>query len=295
VSQLRASLLRRISRLNRQFPLIEAGDVVMVACSGGKDSWALLHLLRAYQRVVPFGFELVAMNLDQGHPGFDVSSLRDHLESHGFRHELVRDNTHDVVVAQTPAGKIFCSRCSRMRRAILHATATRIGANKIALGHHRDDAIETLWLNMMYAGRLRAMPALLPGQSGGAAVIRPVLGCAEQDLGTYAAQIQAPILPCDLCGSQPNTRRQRVKQWLAQLETEVPDLRANMLAALGNVEPGHLLDPRVSASPPEAAAALPGDEHDEHDDDLAEATAEPPLVRIRRAASRIAAADESPA
>ena len=267
--------------------MIEPGDVVMVACSGGKDSWALLHLLAEYRHVVPFEFEIVAMNLDQGHPGFDVTPLREHLQTHGFAHELVVDNTHDVVVAQTPAGKTFCSRCSRMRRAILHRTAAKLGANKIALGHHRDDAIETLWLNMMYAGRMRAMPALLPGIDGGAAIIRPLLACAEDDLAAYTAAIGAPILPCDLCGSQPDTRRQRVKRWLAQLATDVPDLHANIFAAMGNVEPSHLLDAGLPGVAPATAAA------EDDEDDLAQAPAPSPLVRIRRAASRSAAADGS--
>ncbi len=269
--------------------MVEPGDVVMVACSGGKDSWALLHLLRAYRDIVPFEFEVVAMNLDQGHPGFDVTPLREHLQTHGFRFELVVENTHDVVVAQTPEGKTFCSRCSRMRRAILHRTAAKLGANKIALGHHRDDAIETLWLNMMYAGRMRAMPALLPGQGGGAAIIRPLLGCAEADLAAYTESIGAPILPCDLCGSQPDTRRQRVKRWLAQLSTEVPDLYASVFAAMSNVEPSHLLDPGLPGVAPATAAV-----DDDDDDTLVAPDAAPsPLVRIRRAASRTAAADGS--
>jgi tRNA 2-thiocytidine biosynthesis protein TtcA len=280
MASLEDALVRRISRLNRRFDLVEPGDVVMVACSGGKDSWAMLHLLRAYRRVVPFDFQLVAVNLDQGHPGFDVTALREHLQSEGFVFELVAANTHDVVVAQTPAGKTYCSRCSRMRRAILHRTADRIGANKIALGHHRDDAIETLWLNMMYAGRLRAMPAKLAARDGGAAVIRPVLGCTEADLAAYAAQCRVPILPCDLCGSQPDTRRKRVKAWLSQLEGEVPDLRANLFAALGNVELDHLLvDEASPATEPDAVdeAPLPDDG----------------LVRIRRGASPAAADAES--
>lgn len=242
------ALLRQVSRLNREFELIGPGDVVMVACSGGKDSWAMLHLLRAYERKVPFSFSLVAMNLDQGHPGFDAGPLQAHLEREGFAYVLERANTHDVVVAETPAGKAYCSRCSRMRRGILHRVADRIGANKIALGHHRDDAIETLMLNAMYAGRLRAMPPMLAARGEGAAVVRPVLACAEPDLAAYARALEVPILPCDLCGSQPDLRRRRVKQWLAELEREVPRLRESLWAALGNVEPDHLLDRRLSGA-----------------------------------------------
>jgi tRNA 2-thiocytidine biosynthesis protein TtcA len=218
----------------------------MVACSGGKDSWALLHLLRAYQRKLPFPISLVAFNLDQAHPGYDPTPLVEHLARHGFEHHVERHDTHAVVVANTPAGKTYCSRCSRMRRALLHRVADRLGANKIALGHHRDDLIETLWLNQLYAGRLRAMAAKLPAPPGGHAVIRPLLACAEVDLAAYAAAIGAPILPCNLCGAQPDARRQQVKRWLADLEAHVPGLRANLLAAAGNLEPHHLLDRRYA-------------------------------------------------
>jgi tRNA 2-thiocytidine biosynthesis protein TtcA len=249
--------LRQLSRLSREHALVEPGDRIMVACSGGKDSWALLHLLRAHQRRLPFPISHVAVNLDQGHPGYDPTPLREHLRAHGFEHHVERRDTHAVVVANTPAGKTFCSRCSRMRRALLHQLADRLGANKIALGHHRDDLIETLWLNQMFAGRLRAMAAKLPAPPGGCAVIRPLLGCAEADLAAYSAEVGAPILPCDLCGSQPDTRRQRVKAWLAELEAHVPDLRANLLAAAGNLEPAHLLDRRfgpATSSPLDASS-----------------------------------------
>lgn len=218
----------------------------MVACSGGKDSWALLHLLRAYQRRLPFPISLVAVNLDQGQPGYDPTPLREHLRAHGFEHHIELRDTYSVVVEQTPAGKTYCSRCSRMRRAILHQLADRFGANKIALGHHRDDLIETLWLNQLFAGRLRAMAAKLPAPPGGHAIIRPLLGCAEAELAAYAAELRVPILPCNLCGSQPDARRKQVKRWLAELEAHVPNLRANLAAAAGNLEPAHLLDPRFS-------------------------------------------------
>jgi tRNA 2-thiocytidine biosynthesis protein TtcA len=258
-SVLEARLLRQMSRLSREHALVEPGDRIMVACSGGKDSWALLHLLRAYQRVLPFEISLVAFNLDQGHPGYDPTPLREHLQAQGFEHHVELRDTYSVVVTQTPTGKTYCSRCSRMRRALLHQMADRLGANKIALGHHRDDLIETLWLNQLFAGRLRAMAAKLPAPAGGGhAVIRPLLACAEVDLAAYAAEVRAPILPCNLCGSQPDTRRQQVKRWLADLEAHVPDLRANLLAAAGNLEPEHLLDRRfagIAQSDPRAAGA----------------------------------------
>jgi tRNA 2-thiocytidine biosynthesis protein TtcA len=247
---LQARLLRQLSRLSREHGLVEPGDRIMVACSGGKDSWALLHLLRAYQRILPFPIALVAVNLDQGHPGYDPTRLREHLQAHGFEHHVELRDTYSVVVANTPPGKTYCSRCSRMRRALLHQLADRLGANKIALGHHRDDLIETLWLNQLFAGRLRAMAAKLPAPPGGHAVIRPLLSCAEVDLAAYAAEVRAPILPCNLCGSQPDSRRQQVKRWLAGLEAQVPDLRANLLAAASNLEPEHLLDRRWAGHSP---------------------------------------------
>ncbi|MEM6991631.1 MAG: tRNA 2-thiocytidine(32) synthetase TtcA [Myxococcota bacterium] len=242
-------LVSRISRLNRAFSMIEAGDRVMVACSGGKDSWAMLHLLRHYVARLPFSVSLVAMNLDQGHPGFEADVLRQHFEREGFEHALEYADTYSVVLAQTPEGKTYCSRCSRMRRAILHRVAAKLGANKIALGHHRDDLVETLLMNMMYAGRLRTMVPTLAAQGDGAAVIRPLLWCAENDLATYAAAQGVPIVPCNLCGSQPDTRRRRVKALLAELDAEHPQLRENLLAAAGNVEPDHLLDQRLTGGP----------------------------------------------
>lgn len=277
-SVVQARLLRQLSRLSREHALVEPGDRIMVACSGGKDSWALLHLLRAYQRMLPFPISLVAFNLDQGHPGYDPAPLVEHLQAHGFEHHVERRDTHAVVVANTPAGKTFCSRCSRMRRAHLHHAADQLGANKIALGHHRDDLIETLWLNQMFAGRLRAMAAKLPAPPGGHALIRPLLGCAETDLAAYAAELRVPILPCNLCGSQPDAQRQRVKRWLAELEAEIPDLRANLLAAAGNLEPEHLLDRRFAPAaspddPPRSTHPSGSPSHEPEDTG--------PLVRLR--------------
>ena len=242
MSALEPALLARIRRLNRTHRLVEAGDTVMVACSGGKDSWALLHLLHAYRRAVPFRFDIVAMTLDQGHPGFDTDLIRTHSEAHGFRHHIEVADTLSVVKAETPEGKIYCSLCSRMRRGILHRVAADLGANKIALGHHRDDVIETVLLNMMFAGQIRAMPALLPAQDGGAAVIRPLASTPEADLARYAAEVGAPILPCNLCGSQPDTRRKAVKRLLAELERDNPRVRDNLFAALAHVRPESLFD-----------------------------------------------------
>ncbi|PRP93170.1 tRNA 2-thiocytidine biosynthesis protein TtcA [Enhygromyxa salina] len=238
-------LLRQISRLNRRFTLIEPGDKIMVAISGGKDSWAMLHLLRAYARMLPFDYELVAVNLDQGHPGFPVEVLREHLDTHGFAHHLVARDTATVVKANTKPGKAYCSLCSRLRRGILYDVAASLGATKIALGHHRDDVIETLLLNMFYAGQLKAMPAKLRSDDGRNVIIRPLASCAEAEIAAYAQEQAFPIVPCDLCGSQAQLKRQEVKRLLATLERDNPLLRKNLLAAVGNVKPSHLWDPAL--------------------------------------------------
>ncbi|EDM78035.1 ATPase [Plesiocystis pacifica SIR-1] len=246
--QLERRLLRQMSRLNRRFDLIAPDDTIMVAISGGKDSWALLHLLRAYKRVVPFDYELVAVNLDQGHPGFPVEVLRAHLEAEGFAYRLVHRDTHSVVKANTKAGKAYCSLCSRLRRGILYDVAVELGATKIALGHHRDDVVETLMLNLFYAGQLKAMPPKLRSDDGRNVIIRPLGTCAEADIARYAALANFPIVPCDLCGSQPNLKRQQMKALLTQLEGDNPLLRKNMLAAVGNVKASHLWDGELLAA-----------------------------------------------
>jgi tRNA 2-thiocytidine biosynthesis protein TtcA len=235
-------LLRQMSRLNRRFSLIEPGDKIMVAISGGKDSWAMLHLLRAYERMLPFSYELVAVNLDQGHPGFPVERLREHLEAHGFAHRLVARDTHAVVKANTKAGKAYCSLCSRLRRGILYEVAVELGATKIALGHHRDDVIETLLLNLFYAGQLKAMPAKLRSDDGRNVIIRPLASCAEAEIARFVELRGFPVVPCDLCGSQPKLKRAQVKALLAKLETDNPLLRKNLIAAVANVKPSHLWD-----------------------------------------------------
>jgi tRNA 2-thiocytidine biosynthesis protein TtcA len=244
-AKLERRLLRSISQLNREFALIEPDDHIMVAISGGKDSWALLHLLRAYERMLPFAFTMVAVNLDQGHPGFPVEVLRAHLEAEGFGYRLVARDTHTVVKHNTRAGKAYCSLCSRLRRGILYDVAVELGATKIALGHHRDDVIETLLLNAMYAGQLKAMPAKLHSDDGRNTIIRPLASAAEADIARYAALREFPIVPCDLCGSQPNLKRQEVKRLLATLEQDNPLVRKNLLAAIANVKPSHLWDPAL--------------------------------------------------
>ncbi|HKQ61074.1 MAG TPA: tRNA 2-thiocytidine(32) synthetase TtcA [Candidatus Polarisedimenticolaceae bacterium] len=228
--------------------LIEESDRILVAISGGKDSATLLDLLLRARRKAPVRFELVAFHLDQGQPGYDGTPLRPWLESLDVPFEIAREDTYSAVIAdaERQEGATFCRLCSRLRRGILYAAAERLHCNKVALGHHRDDALETLLLNLFYSGKLQAMPAAYTTNDGRFRVIRPLIGCAERDIAAHAAAARYPILPCNLCGSQLDLKRVRVKRLLAELEREHPDLRPVMLAALHNVRPTHLLDHEVA-------------------------------------------------
>ncbi len=242
MTRLEKRLLGQLTRASHDFRLIEPDDHVMVCVSGGKDSYALLHLLEQARRRAPFAFSLIAVNVDQGHPGFPKHVLPAHFEREGHAYRIVTEDTYSVVKEKVPEGKTTCSLCSRLRRGILYTVAGKLGATKIALGHHRDDVIETLLLNLFYSGQLKAMPPRLVSDDGKNVVIRPLVYAAETDLEAFAAEQGFPIIPCDLCGSQENLRRKRIKRLLAELERESPDLRRSLFAALGNVRPTHLLD-----------------------------------------------------
>lgn len=254
-SDIERLLLRDVGRAIGDFDLIADGDRIMVAVSGGKDSYSLLVLLRALQRKAPVRFDLVAVHLDQGHPGYDGSALRRWLDVEQFDHHIVTEDTYSVVTEKIPEGKTYCSLCSRLRRGILYSAATELGCNKIALGHHRDDAIETLLLNLFFAGKLAAMPARLVSDNGAHVVIRPLIYCAESDLQRLAAERDFPILPCNLCGSQSEAQRKQMKALLARLEADNPTVRQSMLAALGNVNPSHLLDRELAKNADDAPTA----------------------------------------
>jgi len=225
--------------------MVEPGDRVMVAVSGGKDSYALLHLLRGMQRSVPFDFSLVAVNLDQGHPGFPGHVLENHFKEHGFEYRMLAQDTYSVVLEKIAPGQTMCSLCSRMRRGILYEAAVELSATKIAMGHHRDDMVETVLLNLFYSGQLKGMSPKLFSDDGRNTVIRPLVYCAEEDIAAYAEQMAFPIIPCDLCGTQENLKRQEMKALLARLSDENPKVKGNMMAALSNVRPSHLLDPTL--------------------------------------------------
>lgn len=235
-------LMRAVGQAIGDFRLIEEGDRIAVAMSGGKDSYGLYVILRELQRRAPVAFELIAVHLDQGHPGYDGQPLREWLELQGGEYRILREDTYSVVTEKIPEGKTYCSLCSRLRRGILYRVASELGCNKIALGHHRDDALETLLLNVFFSGKLAAMPARLVSDDGRHVVIRPLIYCAERDLAALAAQEQFPILPCNLCGSQTEAQRKQMKMLLTDLEAKNPSVRASMLAALSNVVPSHLLD-----------------------------------------------------
>jgi tRNA 2-thiocytidine biosynthesis protein TtcA len=239
---LEGQLARGAGRCIADFGLIEAGDRVMVCMSGGKDSYTLLSLLQGLARRSPIDFELLAVHLDQGQPGYDGAPLRAYLERSGVPFRILREDTYTVVKERVPEGKTYCSLCSRLRRGVLYNAAQELGCTKIALGHHRDDAIETLMLNLMYTGSLRAMPPKLISDDGRNTLIRPLLYVAESKLARYAELLRFPILPCDLCGSQEGLKRQEVKRWLSELEARAPGVRHSMLAALGNVRPSQLMD-----------------------------------------------------
>jgi tRNA 2-thiocytidine biosynthesis protein TtcA len=247
MTRLEERLLSQVARASGDFALLEPGDRVMVAVSGGKDSHALLYLLREIARRAPFEFSLVAVNVDQGHPGFPKTLLPEYFRREGYDFEIVEEDTYSVVKEKVPAGKTTCSLCSRLRRGILYTTAARLGATKIALGHHRDDVLETLLLNLFFSGQIKAMPPRLRSDDGRNVVIRPLVYAAEAELEAFAAEQRFPIIPCDLCGSQEQLQRKRVKALLATLEAENPNLRRNLLAALGNVRPTHLLDHELRA------------------------------------------------
>jgi tRNA 2-thiocytidine biosynthesis protein TtcA len=224
------------------FNMIEHGDRVMVCLSGGKDSYTMLDILLYLKSVAPINFDIVAVNLDQKQPGFPEEVLPTYLKEKGVQYRIVEEDTYSIVKDKIPEGKTTCSLCSRLRRGILYRVATELKATKIALGHHRDDMLETLFLNMFYGGRLKSMPPKLVSDDGKQVVIRPLAYCAEDDIANYAEMKGYPIIPCNLCGSQENLQRKAVKAMLEEWHTKYPGRIESMFSAMKNVVPSHLAD-----------------------------------------------------
>jgi len=244
-SSVEKKLTRAVSTAIAHFDMLGEGDRVLVAVSGGKDSYTLLHVLRALQRRAPIRFDLIAVNVDQGHPGYPAGVLREYMARQGYEFHIITEDTYSIVTEKTPPGKTFCSLCSRLRRGVLYRVAKELGCNKIALGHHREDILQTLLLNLFFAGQLAAMPPRLVADSGRLLVVRPLVYCAEQDIREFAALMGFPILPCNLCGSQDGLQRKVVGRLLDQLESEHPGMKQVMLASLQNARPTHLLDKKL--------------------------------------------------
>jgi tRNA 2-thiocytidine biosynthesis protein TtcA len=242
---LEKKLGRALSRAVTDFSMIDEGDRILVAVSGGKDSYTMLHLLRALGKKAPVRFSLKVVNIDQGHPGYPAHLLRDYMAREAYDFSMIEEDTYSIVTDKIPAEKTYCSLCSRLRRGILYRLAREMECTKIALGHHRDDVLQTLLLNLLFSGQLASMPPKLVGDEGRMVVIRPLVYCAEEDIRAYAEALAFPILPCDLCGSQDNLQRKIVGKMLDNLEAKNPGTKQVMLAALQNVRPSHLLDQRL--------------------------------------------------
>lgn len=241
-NKLQKRLRREVGRAIEDFAMIEEGDKVMVCLSGGKDSYAMLDILMSMRINAPIDFELVAVNLDQKQPGFPEEVLPAYLSTLDIPFHIVERDTYSVVKAVVPEGKTTCGLCSRMRRGTLYRFAQEIGATKIALGHHREDLLETLFLNMFYGGKLKTMPPKLKSDDGNNIVIRPLAYCREKDIAEYAAIREFPIIPCNLCGSQENLQRQVIKEMLQDWDKRFPGRIEVMFRSLQHVVPSHLVD-----------------------------------------------------
>jgi len=241
-SKLEKKIVKQCALAVTDFSMIEEGDKVMVCLSGGADSYTLLAALMHLQRVAPINFELVAVNLDQKQPGFPEHVLPNYMEKLAVEFHVVNEDTYSIVTDIIPAGKTTCSLCSRLRRGILYRTATELGATKIALGHHKDDMVETLFLNMFFAGKLKSMPPKLLTDDKSHIVIRPLAYCREKDIKRFAQQQEFPIIPCNLCGSQENLQRVKIKQMLQQWDEETPGRVDSVFNSMQNIVPSHLAD-----------------------------------------------------
>ena len=241
-NKLQKRIRRQVGQAIADYNMIEDGDRIMVCLSGGKDSYTMLDILMSLQKSAPISFELIAVNLDQKQPGFPDHILPEYLKSIGVQHKIVTEDTYSIVRDKIPEGKTTCSLCSRLRRGILYRTAKELGATKIALGHHRDDIIETLFLNMFHGGKLKSMPPKLKSDNNEHVVIRPLAYAKEKDIETFSEAKAFPIIPCNLCGSQENLQRKQIKMMLNQWDKQHPGRIESMFNAIKNVVPSHLAD-----------------------------------------------------
>ena len=242
LQRLRKRLESDVGKAIADYNMIENGDTVLVCLSGGKDSYAMLSTLMALRKRAPVDFRLIAMNLDQKQPGFPADVLPDYLSGLGIEYRIVEQDTYSIVKEKIPEGKTTCSLCSRLRRGVIYRTARELGANKIALGHHRDDIVHTLFLNLLFGGKLKAMPPKLVTDDGTLVVIRPLAYCNERDIARFARGMAYPIIPCNLCGSQNNLQRQKIREMMADWDRRYPGRTRSVFTALQNVVPSHLAD-----------------------------------------------------
>ena len=245
LQRLQKRLESNVGKAIADYNMIENGDTVLVCISGGKDSYAMLSILMAMQRRAPVDFRLIAMNLDQKQPGFPAEVLPAYLAGLGVDYRIVERDTYSIVKEKIPEGKTTCSLCSRLRRGIIYRTAKELGANKIALGHHRDDIVHTLFLNLLFGGKLKAMPPKLVTDDKAHIVIRPLAYCAESDIAKFARGMEFPIIPCNLCGSQDNLQRQKIREMMQDWDRRYPGRTESVFTAMQNIVPSHLADGKL--------------------------------------------------
>ncbi len=258
LSVVEKQLSKQLRKTSEEYQLLEPDDRIMVAVSGGKDSYGLLHLLCDLKKRLPFSLSIVAVHLDQKQPDYDGAPLRKHLETMGVSHEIISEDTYSFVVEHVEEGGTYCSLCSRLRRGILYGAAERLQCNKIALGHHRDDALQTFLMNLLYSGKMQSMPPKYTTDDGRFEVIRPLIQCDEAQLAALSEEQMFPILPCNLCGSQDGLKRKKMASLLLQLQEERKDVKSVMMNALANISPTHLFDKDLSRAWGERDPQIPG-------------------------------------